>query len=354
VTLPVGTTTVTLTVSDGLDSDTDTMTVTVYPPITATGVDVSSMEGLQFQGAVATFTDPDPNGAPGEYATRIDWGDGTPTTEGTVTKSPDGVLTVSDDHVYIEEGHFPITVTIMDPSNPFNRDVATPTATVVDAPLYATGLDLLSTNPFSGVVANFTDANPYAPLSDFTATIDWGDGTASTAGTVTGQTGGPFSVSGSHEYETLGPKTITVHILDEGGSTATATTSLLLYALSGGGNFVIGDENDTIGNQVTYWGAQWWTTNQLTGGTAPAAFKGYANSPADVLPTTNWTTDPGNSASPPASVPSYMAVIVGSAIAKDGSTISGDAPHVVIVRTDAGYDANPGHAGTGTVVAVLR
>jgi hypothetical protein len=28
-------------------------------------------------------------------------------------------------------------------------------------------------------------------------------------------------------------------------------------------------------------------------------------------------------------------------------------PEIVIVRTDAGYDSNPGHAGTGTVVAVF-
>jgi hypothetical protein len=35
---------------------------------------------------------------------------------------------------------------------------------------------------------------------------------------------------------------------------------------------------------------------------------------------------------------------------KSGSAISGDIFHIVIVRTHPGYDANPGHAGTGTVV----
>jgi hypothetical protein len=48
-----------------------------------------------------------------------------------------------------------------------------------------------------------------------------------------------------------------------------------------------------------------------------------------------------------------MAIIVSSSINKSGSTISGNIPKIVIVRTNAGYAGNPGHAGTGTVVAVF-
>ena len=46
-----------------------------------------------------------------------------------------------------------------------------------------------------------------------------------------------------------------------------------------------------------------------------------------------------------------MAVIVSGSIAKKGR-ISGDVVEEVIVKTDSGYAPNPGHAGTGTVVAV--
>jgi hypothetical protein len=46
-----------------------------------------------------------------------------------------------------------------------------------------------------------------------------------------------------------------------------------------------------------------------------------------------------------------MAVIVASSYAKSGSTISGNTVHIVIVKTNAGYQPNPGHAGTGTVEA---
>jgi hypothetical protein len=75
---------------------------------------------------------------------------------------------------------------------------------------------------FSGKLATLTDANALGASTDFTATIDWGDGTPGSVGTVTGG-GGAYSVDGSHRYATGGSYTITVHIVDDGGSTATAT-----------------------------------------------------------------------------------------------------------------------------------
>ena len=48
-----------------------------------------------------------------------------------------------------------------------------------------------------------------------------------------------------------------------------------------------------------------------------------------------------------------MAVIASASVTRSGSTISGDSPRIVIVKTASGYAPNPGHAGTGTVVAVL-
>ena len=56
---------------------------------------------------------------------------------------------------------------------------------------------------------------------------------------------------------------------------------------------------------------------------------------------------------PPATVPAYMGVLVSSKVSKSGSTISGDAKSIVVVKTDPGYAPNPGHAGTGTVVAAF-
>ena len=56
--------------------------------------------------------------------------------------------------------------------------------------------------PFTTVVATFNDANPMAPTTDYTATIDWGDGTPNSQGTVIqpGGVGTTFEVLGSHVY----------------------------------------------------------------------------------------------------------------------------------------------------------
>jgi hypothetical protein len=132
---------------------------------------------------------------------------------------------------------------------------------------------------------------------------------------------------------------------------SSGTTTVLVYAFApGGGAFVVGDRSAT--GSVTFWGAQWAKVNVLSGGAAPDGFKGFAINGAVCGGT--WSTDPGNSAPPPAGpLPAYMAVVVAGKSTKSGSQISGTAVSVVIVKTDAGYDANPGHAGTGTVVATL-
>jgi hypothetical protein len=48
-----------------------------------------------------------------------------------------------------------------------------------------------------------------------------------------------------------------------------------------------------------------------------------------------------------------MGVIVTSASAKSGPTTSGNIVQIVLVKTNPGYAPNPGHAGTGAVVAQL-
>jgi uncharacterized repeat protein (TIGR01451 family) len=142
---------------------------------------------------------------------------------------------------------------------------------------------------------------------------------------------------------------------DPNSSNNNSSASAFVYCVvAGGGNFVIGDNNASVGVSVTFWGARWWKLNSLTGGAAPASFKGFAKSPSTVTCGTDWTTSPGNSAPPPPGpLPSFMAVIVASSINQSGSTISGNTVHMVIVRTNPGYEPNPGHPGTGTVVAQI-
>jgi hypothetical protein len=256
------------------------------------------------------------------------------------------------EHTFAEEGTHAGTVVVTDPTGlsttlPFSVPVA-------DAPLtLSCATPPVSLQAFNGTVADLHDGNPTAPLSDFTATIDWGDGSTS-SGTV-GGSGGDYTVAGAHTYASTGYFDVNVHVDDVGGSSADTTSAcrVLVFAFApGGGSFVVGDGSSGNGNTVTFWGAQWASLNVLTDGAAPAAFKGYAKSPAEPTCGATWKTDPGNSAPPPAGpLPAYMGVISTDSAVKNGSQITGTTPHIVVVQTNSGYAPNPGHVGTGIVVA---
>jgi hypothetical protein len=196
-------------------------------PITAKATSISSTEGQSFTGTVATFTVPSTTPTPADYSVSINWGDGV-TSAGTVTGGA-GSFTVSGTHTYAEEGSFTATVTITDINTTTNKATANTTAIVGDAALHASGAKpTRKGNSVSGTVATFTDDNPFAPVSDFTATIAWGDG-KTTNGTVA-DPATVFHVSGNHTYSKSGTYTIKITIKDDGGSTATANTTVTIPA----------------------------------------------------------------------------------------------------------------------------
>jgi hypothetical protein len=153
---------------------------------------------------------------------------------------------------------------------------------------------------------------------------------------------------GSNRFSRRGMRALALSIVLAG-------TGLVLAAPAGAaGMFAIGDQNAAVGSSVTFWGAKWWKLNALSGGDAPAAFKGWANTLDGTSCPSSWSTDPGNSSEPPEGpLPGLIEVLVPSTVTKSGKVISGNSTEVALVRTDPGYAANPGHAGTGTVVAVV-
>jgi hypothetical protein len=194
--------------------------------LTATATTVSGVEGTAISGAtVATFTDANPNATASDFTATINWGDGT-TTAGTIVAQNCAGFAVDGTHTYADEGTYAVGVTINDVGG--STASATSGATVADAALTASGLQTVSASKgvaISGeTIATFTDANPNAPASDFTATIDWGDGT-STAGTVVAQNGGGFAVDGTHTYVDGGQFNIGVSIDDVGGAKASASST---------------------------------------------------------------------------------------------------------------------------------
>ena len=126
-------------------------------------------------------------------------------------------------HTYSRVGSFPVSVTIHHSDNSGAPNGTTATAPsqahVTDAALTGAPSQITAVVgvPFAGPVASFSDPNPFAVASDFTATITWGDG-AMSAGTIAASPSG-FLITGSHTFASPGQIPVGVHIADSQGST---------------------------------------------------------------------------------------------------------------------------------------
>jgi Ca2+-binding RTX toxin-like protein len=203
---------VTVTVTDNTTlSDSKTFNVSVSDPsvIPTGGFVVSAAEGADSGNqTVATFTDPGAPEAVGNYSALINWGDGTAASAGTITFVGGTTFKVTGNHTYAEESAadhagsnpYAITVTISHGTAP--DAVASSTAIVSDPAVTPTGSFVVNAveRADSGpqTVATFTDPAG-EPLTDYSAVINWGDGTAPTIGAIT-LSGGIYNVTGNHTY----------------------------------------------------------------------------------------------------------------------------------------------------------
>jgi hypothetical protein len=99
------------------------------------------------------------------------------------------------------------------------------TLTVTAAPLSATGVNFLAPagGPYGGPVATFANPDPFASAASYTATITWGDGSSS-AGLISDNGDGTFSVSGTHTYTDPGSYAVAVQLSHNLGFTTPAMT----------------------------------------------------------------------------------------------------------------------------------
>jgi len=104
------------------------------------------------------------------------------------------------------------------------------------------------------------------------------------------------------------------------------------------------------GDRVQFWGAQW--AKQVTSGDYRAGddFKGWAQTASGAT----WSSK-GGSSDPPASVASYITVIVTTHVSKSGGTVTGDVARIAVLRVESPgtYDGKVGHPGYGTIIAHL-
>ncbi len=227
------------------------------------------------------------------------------------------------------------------------------TITLEETTLTYTG-DTVIANGGSATMSGVLLEDNTTPIAGRTVTFTLGTGGSAQTCTAVTNASGIATCPISPVAQPLGPGVVGDSFAgDAFYKPASASANTFLFAFLTSGAFVVGDQSAQMGAKVTFWGSKWPQSNSLSGGAAPSSFKGYAATLSMEPPKCGitWTTGPGSSSNPPATVPAYMGVLVSSKVTKSGSTISGDSPRIVVVKTDPGYSSNPGHAGTGTVVA---
>jgi len=186
----------------------------------------------------------------------INWGDGTTPSGGTASGSgSNNPVSIEGTHTYAQPGTYGGAVKYQldcvgaeNASGKFTADVADspphPTAVVVG------GID---GEPLDEPVATFTDNNVVAAASTYTATIDWGDGSPVTDGTITGS-GGSFTVSGTHTYAAGGTDPVKVTITDGSGEQAVENSTAVVSNAPTGVAFTVSPDTDPVlsRQQLTY------------------------------------------------------------------------------------------------------
>jgi hypothetical protein len=174
--------------------------------LTASGLTINATAGVPFNGQVASFTSTDPAATASDFTATINWGDGTPSTAGTVVLAPGGFI-VTGTHTYtMANPAVPVTVTITD--TPYDLQATTNGLAVVSASLnvlttYGQTANFVAGTPYTATLVSFTDSNPDAIVGQFTAAVTWGDGTIG-PGTVSAS-GAGFVVTGTHTYNYANP-----------------------------------------------------------------------------------------------------------------------------------------------------
>ncbi len=211
------------------------------------GTPLSATEGELFSGTLTEFRDADPNAPSISISAVINWGDGfscTVTTSGAgddkIVSFGSGFYGVVGSHTYAEQGGYSVTVTITDADG--NAAATFLFIQVQDAPLTAGNLtppSAIEGEAFSDVtVFQFTDGNPNASASDFSAQVTLGDGNTVTLGDASPYgrivaAGAGFDVDLSYTYNTtLENAPFSVQVNDIGGASASASGSVTVIPAS--------------------------------------------------------------------------------------------------------------------------
>ncbi len=183
----------------------------------------------------------------------VDWGDGSAATSGVVTEAPFGPPgsidgadgTVAGSHVYADNGSYTVTVCVTDDDTDTGCGQLT-----INVSNVAPSINAGSSQTDTGDQANTEGAtvsldpatfNDVGTKDTHTATVDWGDGTATddsiTGGVTVSETptgppgneaGTDGSIAASHVYADDGTFQVTVCVKDDEGAEACGTLSVVV------------------------------------------------------------------------------------------------------------------------------
>jgi hypothetical protein len=214
---------ITVTVADNLGASTARTSALVVnaPPSVEDGDLNLDTPVLHEDGTVTlsgAFTDP---GTGDAHTVVIKWGDGSPDT--TLTLAP-GATTFSAPHRYLDDGAYPLSVTVSDGSASATAGAG---VTVLNRPPAAAGLNLSAgvITESDTVTLDGAFADP-GSLDSHTVVIDWGDGSAPTT-LALGPGVGTFRAT--HQYldnSPAGGHAILVTVTDDGGASAASSTAV--------------------------------------------------------------------------------------------------------------------------------
>ncbi len=240
-------------------------------PTLAPIANITANEGEFIMLPPATFSDPGFDlvaaGTQENFTATIDWGDGTTEPVGDITlvevPGSEGVLTtgtIQAMHAYADNGVYTVTVTVIDDDGGSASQMFEVTVSNVNPTL----------DPIANITANEGEfiMLPPATFSDpgfdlaaagtqenFTATIDWGDGTTEPVGDITlvevpGSEGvlTTGTIQAMHAYADNGVYTVTVTVIDDDGGVGmaefTVTVANVAPSLTGVDGSEILDEGE--------------------------------------------------------------------------------------------------------------
>jgi hypothetical protein len=190
----------------------------------------------------------------------------------TVTTDASGAASISATiPIAVAVGQF-VTATATDAAgNTSEFSMALKVTSSTGAVLTAAGVTQIAAETLpitNGLVATFTDTNSTLTVSNYTATINWGDGTAATPGAIS-FANGTYSVSGSHTYILEGAYVIQVTITTSDQRTATANSQITVVG------FITSLYETVLGRPADLAGLNFWLQERRSGVSKPAIAQAF-------------------------------------------------------------------------------